>query len=51
VWAGNPAKKMRDLKPEEQEHLKNLPGKYVDMASQHGEVMRLLKMKQQEYTL
>jgi len=42
---------MRDLKPEEQEHLKNLPGKYVDMASQHGEVMRLLKMKQQEYTL
>uniref|UniRef100_A0A7S3QRY5 Gamma carbonic anhydrase n=1 Tax=Dunaliella tertiolecta TaxID=3047 RepID=A0A7S3QRY5_DUNTE len=51
VWAGNPAKKLRDIKPEERTHLKDLPAKYADMAGQHEEIIKLLKMKQQEYTL
>jgi len=51
VWAGNPAKKMRDVKPEERTYLKDLPGKYVELADQHEEIVKLLKMKQQEYTL
>lgn len=38
VWAGNPAKKLRELKPHEREHLQQLPGKYTSMAAQHEEV-------------
>lgn len=51
VWAGNPAKKLRDLKPDERVHLKDLPAKYVSLAEQHEEIIKLLKAKQQEYTL
>jgi carbonic anhydrase/acetyltransferase-like protein (isoleucine patch superfamily) len=38
VWAGNPAKKLRDLKPQEREHLQQLPAKYTSMAAQHEQV-------------
>lgn len=49
VWAGNPAKKLRSLKPQEEEYLRVLPGRYVELASEHAEVARLLKLKQEEY--
>lgn len=50
VWAGNPAKKLRDLKPEERDYLRNtLPARYTELASEHKEVMSLLKLKQEEY--
>jgi carbonic anhydrase/acetyltransferase-like protein (isoleucine patch superfamily) len=41
VWAGNPARKLRDLKPQEREHLQQLPTKYTSMAAQHEQVSRL----------
>lgn len=49
LWAGNPAKKLRDVKPSEAEYLKTLPARYTSMASDHSEVMQLLKLKQEEY--
>ncbi|KAL6758020.1 trimeric LpxA-like protein [Haematococcus lacustris] len=50
VWAGNPARKLRALKPQEKEYLRNLPVRYTEMGSEHGQVMKLLRMKQEEYT-
>ena len=35
LWAGNPAKKMRDLTPEQQERLKLGTDHYVDVASHY----------------
>ena len=49
VWAGNPAKKLRDLKPGEAAYLANLPQRYVDLGAQHSEIMALLRVKQEEY--
>lgn len=50
VWAGNPAKKLRELKPAERDYLRSLPGNYIALAGQHQEVMSLLRLKQEEYT-
>lgn len=49
VWAGSPAKKLRDVKPSEADYLKTLPARYTEMAGSHEEIMQLLKLKQQEY--
>lgn len=49
IWAGNPAKKLRALKPQENEYLQNLPGKYVELAGEHQEIAKLLKLKQEEF--
>lgn len=51
LWAGSPAKKLRDLKPAEIEYIRNLPTRYTEMASEHSDVMSLLKFKQEEYSL
>jgi carbonic anhydrase/acetyltransferase-like protein (isoleucine patch superfamily) len=50
VWAGNPAKKIRELRPAEREYLRTLPVRYKEMASQHAAVMDLLRIKQEEYS-
>lgn len=50
VWAGTPAKKLRDLKPAEKDYLRSLPGKYKELASQHAEVVEVLELKQDEYS-
>lgn len=50
VWAGNPAKKLRDLKPQERQYLQDLPTRYTGLAGQHKEIMHLLKLKQEEYS-
>lgn len=50
VWAGTPAKKLRDLKPEEKDYLVNLPTKYREMAASHEEVINILELKQAEYS-
>jgi hypothetical protein len=49
VWAGNPAKKLRDVKPGEAEYLKTLPGRYVELSGEHKTVMKALALKQKEY--
>ena len=35
VWGGNPARKLRGLKPEESEFLVPSAEKYVELAKQH----------------
>lgn len=50
VWAGNPARKLRDLKPQEREYLKSLPQRYAEMAGRHQQVVDLLHMKQEEFS-
>lgn len=50
VWAGNPARKLRDLRPQERDYLRNLPQRYVEQGAAHQEVMNLLKMKQEEFS-
>ena len=45
VWAGSPAKKLRDLKPEEKDYLVNLPLKYREMSASHEEVMNILEQE------
>lgn len=50
VWAGNPAKKLRDLKPSEREHLRSLPSRYTELGGKHGEVINLLRLKQEEFS-
>lgn len=49
VWAGSPAKKLRALKPAEEEYLHTLPAKYVELAGEHAEVAKMLRVKQEEY--
>lgn len=50
VWAGNPAKKLRDLKPAEREYLRTLPQRYTELAEKHSQVTDLLRMKQEEFS-
>lgn len=50
VWAGSPAKKLRDLKPEEKDYLRNLPVRYTEMAGEHKEIASMLAQKQADYT-
>jgi len=49
VWAGSPAKKLRDLKPAEKDYLCSLPERYRELSGQHKEIMDLLELKQNEY--
>lgn len=41
IWAGNPAKKLRDLSLEERERLRIEAEKYIDVAQKHSHVMDL----------
>ncbi|GAX74770.1 hypothetical protein CEUSTIGMA_g2217.t1 [Chlamydomonas eustigma] len=50
VWAGNPAKKLRDLKTSERDYLRSLPERYRELSGQHKEIMELLELKQHEYS-
>ena len=50
VWAGNPAKKLREIKPTEKDYLRSLPARYRELSGQHQEIMDLLQVKQNEYT-
>jgi hypothetical protein len=45
VWAGNPAKKLRDVKPSERDYLRNLPNRYIDISKEHQEVLDLMYRK------
>lgn len=40
LWGGNPAKKMRSVKPEESDFLLPSAQKYVELAKQHETVAR-----------
>jgi carbonic anhydrase/acetyltransferase-like protein (isoleucine patch superfamily) len=50
VWAGSPAKKLRDLKPAEKDYLRSLPTRYTEMGAQHKEIADLMKQKQADYS-
>lgn len=39
IWGGNPARKLRDLKPQEKQYLGSLPQKYCELAAQHSTVL------------
>jgi carbonic anhydrase/acetyltransferase-like protein (isoleucine patch superfamily) len=43
LWGGNPARKLRAMKPEEVKYVDNLPSKYVDLAGQHKSVVSYMK--------
>eukprot|EP00882_Tetradesmus_deserticola_P001619 GHRQ01001745.1.p1 GENE.GHRQ01001745.1~~GHRQ01001745.1.p1 ORF type:complete len:228 (+),score=72.96 GHRQ01001745.1:123-806(+) len=45
LWAGNPARKLRQLKQEEQDYLKSLPARYQDLAGQHKKILQHLNHK------
>ena len=45
VWAGNPAKKLREIKPSERDYLRSLPQRYVEISKEHEEVQELLHKK------
>lgn len=45
LWAGNPAKKIRELKQEERDYLDSLPDRYKDLAGQHKEILHHLQLK------
>eukprot|EP00798_Chlamydomonas_sp_ICE-L_P025117 gene25117-10758_t len=49
VWAGNPARKLRDVKPAEREYLMTLPTHYVERSKEHAEVMELLHKRMGDY--
>lgn len=42
IWGGNPARKLRELKPEERQYLTRLPARYTELAAQHQEVLGLM---------
>ncbi len=46
LWGGNPARKLRDLKPEERTYIEKLPGRYRELAAQHQEVLALASARQ-----
>lgn len=35
LWGGNPARRLRDLKPEEADYLADLPRRYQELAADH----------------
>jgi gamma-carbonic anhydrase len=43
LWAGNPARKLRALKPEEAQYLETLPSRYTELAAQHEKVFAHLR--------
>jgi carbonic anhydrase/acetyltransferase-like protein (isoleucine patch superfamily) len=43
LWGGNPARKLRAMKPEEARYVAALPGKYVDLAAQHASVASYMR--------
>ena len=45
IWGGNPARKLRDLKPQEKLYLESLPQKYQELAGQHQVVLEHLRSK------
>jgi carbonic anhydrase/acetyltransferase-like protein (isoleucine patch superfamily) len=45
VWAGNPARKTRDLKPEEKQYLETLPAYYVELSKEHADIVSLMGAK------
>jgi carbonic anhydrase/acetyltransferase-like protein (isoleucine patch superfamily) len=49
VWAGSPAKKLRDIKPAEKDYLRNLPARYRELSGQHQEIMEVLSQKQHDF--
>uniref|UniRef100_A0A7S0VIV4 Uncharacterized protein n=1 Tax=Polytomella parva TaxID=51329 RepID=A0A7S0VIV4_9CHLO len=49
VWAGSPARKLRDLRPKEIQYLSTLPERYVESSAEHSAMMELLSLKQKEF--
>ncbi|KAI8473967.1 MAG: trimeric LpxA-like protein [Monoraphidium minutum] len=45
LWGGNPARRLRALKPEEDEYLKNLPQRYQELAAEHRDALALARAK------
>ena len=43
LWAGNPAKRLRELKPEERYYLEELPARYKDLSGQHKAVLDMMQ--------
>jgi carbonic anhydrase/acetyltransferase-like protein (isoleucine patch superfamily) len=39
LWAGNPARRLRGLKPEEEKYLDELPTRYRELAGKHAAVL------------
>ncbi len=49
LWGGNPAKKLRNVKQEEKGFLEDLPGRYVDLANKHKQVLELAHKNMAQY--
>jgi carbonic anhydrase/acetyltransferase-like protein (isoleucine patch superfamily) len=45
LWGGNPARRLRDLKPEERDYLEALPQRYQELAAQHKDALALVRAK------
>jgi carbonic anhydrase/acetyltransferase-like protein (isoleucine patch superfamily) len=45
LWGGNPARRLRDLKPEEKEYLEALPRRYQELAGQHRDAISLVRAR------
>lgn len=45
LWGGNPARRMRALKPEEAEYLEKLPQRYQELAKEHQGALALVRAK------
>jgi len=43
LWGGNPARKLRAMKPEEVRYVQALPEKYVALAAQHASVVAYMR--------
>lgn len=50
LWAGNPARKLRELKQEELEYLQSLPGRYQELAGQHQKILQHLNHRIEKIT-
>jgi len=45
LWGGNPARRLRALKPEEADYLAALPQRYQELAGQHRDALALVRAK------
>ena len=45
LWGGNPARRLRALKPEEADYLADLPRRYQELAAEHKGALALEQAK------
>eukprot|EP00877_Chromochloris_zofingiensis_P012295 jgi/Chrzof1/7319/Cz02g19080.t1 len=50
LWGGNPARRLRDLKPEEKRYLNHLPDRYAELAKKHRDMLQYVEKEINLYT-